>query len=102
MATVTEVLDTVDTVMTKIAAIGQLPGVSLIPYVSTAASIINTVHMAYVAEKDIAPFLANIKNTYSQPGLPSEQDIADLKAQIAVLRADEDDPLPPKEDGEPD
>lgn len=102
MTDLTQVLDTIDTVMGRIKALADIPGVNLIPYVSTLSSVIGTVHMAYNAGKNITPYIQAISDTFTKPDLPTESDMATLDAKIAELEAKIDAPLPPKEEGEPD
>lgn len=101
MASISDVLETMDRVMLGIKAVADTPGISLIPYVSTVSGIIGTVHAAYEAGKNITPYIEAIKNTFDGK-TPSEDEIATLNARIAALEAEIDAPLPPKEDGEPD
>lgn len=102
MADLTQILEAVDSVMLKIKTVADVPGINLLPYVSTASSVISAVHMAYVAGKDITPYITAIQDTFSKPGLPSTEDVVALDAKIAALEAKVQAPLPPKEDGEPD
>lgn len=102
MADLKQVLEAVDSVMVKIKTVADMPGVNLIPYVSTASSVIGAVHMAYTAGKDIRPYVQAIQDTFSRPGMPNEADLTALDAKIADLEAKVEAPLPPKEDGEPD
>lgn len=102
MADISQILEAIDTVMTKIKSVADIPGINLLPYVSTASSVIGAVHMAYTAGKDITPYITAIQDTFSKPGTPSEDDMAALDAKIADLEAKVQAPLPPKEDGEPD
>lgn len=101
MSDIKQILETVDTVMTTIKSIADTPGLSLIPYVSTASSVIGAVHTAYTAGKNIEPYLTALKDTFSG-GQPSQADLDALDAKIAELEGKVQEPLPPKEDGEPD
>jgi len=102
MATITEILDAIDTAMGVVKSIADTPGVNLVPYVSTLSGVIGTVHAAYTAGKNIEPYIQAISDTFTKPGVPSEADMAALDAKIAALEAQIQAPLPPKEDGEPD
>jgi hypothetical protein len=102
MADIKTILEAVDSVMVKIKTVADMPGVSLIPYVSTASSVIGAVHMAYTAGKDITPYVEAIQATFLKPGVPSAGDLATLNARITALEAKVQEPLPPKEAGEPD
>lgn len=101
MASISEILATMDKIMTGIKSVADTPGINMIPYVSTISGIIGTVHMAYEAGKNITPYVEAIKQTFDK-GAPSEGEIAALDARIAALDAEINAPLPPKEDGEPD
>lgn len=102
MADISQVLEAVDSIMVKIKSVADIPGINLLPYVSTASSVIGAVHMAYTAGKDITPYITAIQDTFSTPRTPSTDDLAALDAKIAALEAQVQAPLPPKEDGEPD
>lgn len=102
MADLKQILEAVDSVMVTIKTVADMPGVSLIPYVSTASSVIGAVHMAYTAGKDITPYVNAIQNTFGNTGVPSQADLDALDATIASLEAKVQEPLPPKEEGEPD
>lgn len=102
MTDISQVLEAVDSIMVKIKSVADIPGINLLPYVSTASSVIGAVHMAYTAGKDITPYITAIQGTFSMPGTPSTDDLAALDAKIAALEAQVQAPLPPKEDGEPD
>lgn len=102
MASISEILETMDKIMTGIKSVADTPGINLIPYVSTISGIIGTVHMAYEAGKNITPYVEAIKETFDKPEAPSEDELATLNAKIAALDAELNAPLPPKEEGEPE
>lgn len=102
MASIAQILETVDSVMSKVNAVAQLPGVNLIPYVSTISGIISTVHSVYQAGKDVTPFISEIKKTFDTPGTPSQEDVDALHAKIKDLEAQIDEPLPEKDPDEPE
>lgn len=102
MTDLAKVLDAIDTAMGVIKTVADTPGISLIPYVSTLSGVIGTVHAAYTAGKNITPYIQAISDTFSKPGLPSQDDLTALDAKIAALEAKVQEPLPPKEEGEPD
>lgn len=92
-------LTAVTTALGAISAAGNLPGVNLIPYVSTVASVAGLLQFALEKGINVAGDIAALKETFSN-GLPSQDKIDALDARIAVLRAKLHAPLPPKEDGE--
>ena len=92
-------LSAVVTALGAISAAGNLPGVNLIPYVSTVASVAGLLQFALEKGVNVASDIAALKDTFSN-GLPSQDKIDALDARIAVLRARLHAPLPPKEDGE--
>jgi len=102
MSSIQDILEAMDKAMGVIKTIADTPGVSLIPYVSTLSGVIGTVHAAYTAGKNIEPYIQAISDTFTNPGVPSEADMAALDAKIASLEAQIDAPLPPKEGGEED
>lgn len=97
-----EILEAVDLAMTKVKTIADLPGVNMLPYVSTLSGVIGATHAAYVAGKSIEPYVTAITDTFGKDGVPTESDMAALDAKIAELEAKVQAPLPPKEEGEPD
>ena len=92
-------LSAVVTALGAISAAGNLPGVNLIPYVSTVASVAGLLQFALEKGVNVASDIAALKDTFSN-GLPSQDKIEALDARIATLRARLHAPLPPKEDGE--
>ncbi len=92
-------LNAVVTALGTISAAGNLPGVNLIPYVSTVASVAGLLQFALEKGINVAGDIAALRETFSN-GLPSQDKIDALDARIAVLRAKLHAPLPPKEDGE--
>lgn len=96
------VLETIDNAMLMVKSAADTPGINLIPYVSTLSTVIGATHAAYVAGKNIAPYLENIRATYTGSGLPAQADLDALEARIKELDALVDAPLPPREEGEPE
>ena len=92
-------LTAVTTALGAISAAGNIPGVNLIPYVSTVASVAGLLQFALEKGINVAADIAALKDTFSN-GLPSQDKIDALDARIAILRAKLHAPLPPKEDGE--
>lgn len=92
-------LTAVTTALGAISAAGNLPGVNLIPYVSTVASVAGLLQFAIEKGVNVASDIAALKDTFSN-GLPSQDKIDALDARIATLRTRLHAPLPPKEDGE--
>lgn len=101
MSSITEVLDTVDNVLMTIKNIADMPGVNLIPYVSTASSVISIIHAAHEAGKAVTPYIEAVKKTFDGDK-PTDEELAALNAKIEELEAAVDAPLPPKEEGEED
>jgi hypothetical protein len=92
-------LTAVTTALGAISAAGNLPGVNLIPYVSTVASVAGLLQFALEKGINVASDIKALKDTFSN-GLPSQDKIDALNARIVTLRAKLHLPLPPKEDGE--
>lgn len=94
-------IDAVNTGLSVVKRIAELPGVSVIPYAATLSRAIAAVQTAVEAGQNIAPYIAAITDTFSNPDV-SEDDLAALNAKIATLRAELHAPLPQKEAGEED
>lgn len=95
------ILGAVDTALGAIKTATNLPGVNLIPYVSTVSSAVGVIQLMLEQGKNVAGLVADLKETFSG-GLPSEDKRAALDARIAAARAKLHAPLPPKEEGETD
>lgn len=80
---------------------GDIPGVNLLPYVSTIANAAGTISAGMKVGAKVAPYVDAIQETFKN-GLPTEEKRAALDAKIAELRAIVHAPLPPKEEDEPD
>lgn len=101
--TLKDLLEAVDNAMVVVKQVADTPGINLIPYVSTVSSVIGATHAAYLAGKNIEPYVKALAGTFTGGGaVPTEAELAALNARIAVLEAKIDAPLPPKEEGEPD
>jgi hypothetical protein len=98
-----KILDTIDGVMMTVKNVTDIPGVNLIPYVSTASSVIGTIHALYSGGKLAAGHLQEIQATFN-PGAPppSEEKLDALAKRMAELRAELHAPMPPKEADEPE
>lgn len=94
-------LDAVGTALGAIKSAADLPGVNLIPYVSTVSSVIGVAQLALSQGKNIANLVTDLKDTFSG-GLPTDEQLSALDARIEAARAKLHAPLPPKEEGEPD
>lgn len=92
-------LSAVTTALGAISTAGNLPGVNLIPYVSTVASAAGLLQFALEKGLNVADDIAALRETFSN-GIPPQDKIDALDARIAALRAKLHAPLPPKEDGE--
>jgi hypothetical protein len=99
MADFKSLLGAVTTALGAISAAGNLPGVNLIPYVSTVASAAGLLQFAIEKGMNVADDIAALKDTFSN-GLPSQDKVDALDARIEALRTKLHAPLPPKEDGE--
>lgn len=94
-------LEVVSNALGVISSAAAIPGVNLIPYVSTVAVAAGALNAAINAGVKIAPYVAAIKDTFSN-GLPTEEKRLALDAKIAELEALVNAPLPPQEAGEPE
>ncbi len=94
-------LDAFGNVASAIKTAAELPGVNLIPYASTVAGAISTIQAAVNLGVDVSQNIIALKNTFSD-GLPSEEDLAALNADITALRARIHAALPDPEEGEPE
>lgn len=92
-------LDAVVTALGVVQTAGNLPGVNLIPYVSTIASAAGVLQFAIEKGKNIASDIAAFKDTFAN-GLPSQEKLDELDTRIEALRVKVHAPLPPKEEGE--
>jgi len=99
MATFTSVLSAISTALGAIKSATSIPGINLLPYVSTVNSAVDTIQFAMEKGKSVATFVADFTETFAT-GLPSEDKLAALDAKIADLRAKVHAPLPAKEEGE--
>jgi hypothetical protein len=94
-------LEAFNNVANAVKGAANLPGVNLLPYASTVANAIDTIQAAIALGKNVTANIISIRDTFSD-GLPSEEKLAALDAEIAALRARIHAPLPPKEEGEED
>lgn len=101
MSDLKQALDTFNTVVGVLETVANTPGVSMIPYVGTAAGALRILQSAVNAGVNIAPYLLAIKNTFGGD-VPTPEQLAALDAKIAELEAKVDAPLPPKEADEPE
>lgn len=93
--------EAVNTALGVIKAAGDIPGVNLIPYVSVVTSAAGVIQAGMNTAVNVAPITENLLESFSG-GLPTEEKLSALAAQIAELESRVYAPLPPKEDGEPD
>lgn len=94
-------LDVVQKALSVVAGAGDIPGVNLLPYVSIIASAAKVIGAGISAGKDVAPYIAAMHDTFAH-GLPSQEKLTALDAQIKELEAIVYAPLPPADEGEPD
>ena len=99
MADFKSLLAAVTTALGAISTAGNLPGVNLIPYVSTVANAAGLLQFAIEKGMNVADHIAALRDTFSN-GLPSQDKLDALDARIEALRSKLHAPLPPKEDGE--
>lgn len=98
--TLNQVLDAVSAGLGVIKQVASTPGLNVLPYVSTIISAASALQAAEAAGRDIAPYISAISGTFSG-NVPTADDLTALDAQIALLDAQVDAPLPPAEPGEP-
>ncbi len=101
MSTWSSAFSAIQTALGAISAAASIPGVNLIPYVSTVTAAANAISAGLNAAVNVAPYIAAVAKTFTG-GLPTDVDLAALDAKIADLEALGDAALPPKEDGEPE
>lgn len=97
------IMNSVDTALGVVQKFASVPGVNLIPYVSTISSVVSVGHALIAAGKEGVSLFQNMKTTFAATdGLPTDEAMAALDAQIATARAKLHAPMPPREDGEPE
>lgn len=101
MADLKSLLDAVTTALNVVQTAGNLPGVNLIPYVSTIASAAGVLQFAIEKGQNVAADITAFKDTFTN-GLPSQDKLDALDARIDTLRTKLHAPLPAKEEGEED
>jgi len=94
-------LEAFNNVANAVKGAASLPGVNLIPYASTVANAIDAIQAAIALGKNVTSNIISIRDTFAN-GLPSEDKLAALDAEIAELRARIHAPLPAQEEGEKD
>lgn len=101
MADWKQAFDVINTALGVISAAGNTPGINLIPYVSTVAAAANALQAGLNAGVKITSRVIAIKDTFVPgAGLPSQDKIDALNAEIAALEAEVDAALPAPEPGE--
>lgn len=93
--------DVVSHALGVISGAGSMPGVNLIPYVSTVAAAAGAINAGLEAGVKVAPYVMAVKETFAH-GLPTKDKLDALDSRIAELRSIVQAELPPAEDGEPD
>jgi hypothetical protein len=99
MATFASILGAINTALSVIKTATAIPGASLIPYVSTVSSVVDTIQFALGKGANVAGLVSDLADTFSN-GLPSQDKLDALDAKIAALRVKLHAPLPDKEEGE--
>ena len=99
MATFTSVLGAISTALGAIKSATSIPGINLLPYVSTVNSAVDTIQFVMEKSQSVAGLVTDFTETFSN-GLPSQDKLDALDAKIADLRAKVHAPLPAKEEGE--
>lgn len=94
-------LSAVGTALGVIKGVANTPGINLLPYVGTVSSVIDVAQIALKQGQNIADLVASLKDTFDG-GLPTDEQVAALNADIAAARAKLHAPLPPREEGEED
>ena len=79
----------------------SIPGINLLPYVSTIGSAVGVIEFALEKGESIAGFVKDFANTFAD-GVPSQDQLDALDAKIATARAKLHMPLPAPEEGEPE
>ena len=103
MTNISNILDTVSSVLSTLRQISNIPGVNMLPYVSTASSAISALKTAVDIGKDVEPYLTAIAGTFGSEGVtPTQEQLDSLDAKILELGKELNAPLPDKEDGEQD
>lgn len=95
------VVDAAENVLSVIQTVGNLPGVDLIPYVSTVTKFLGYAQKAIEVGKVVAPQVADFVDTFSN-GLPPAEKLAALDARIAANHAAIQGFTPVAEEGEPE
>ena|SRR6478672_10196116 len=93
-------LSALDTALGAIKTATDLPGVNLIPYVSTVSSVVSLAQLALSQRQNITNLVTDLQETFAG-GLPTTAQLAALDARIAAARGKLHAPLPAPEEGEP-
>lgn len=103
MTDINSILGTVNSVLGTLNTVASIPGIDMIPYVSTAKAGLAALTAAVQAGQNIAPYVTAIVGTFRNDGsTPTQAELDALDAKIAELEAQVDAPLAPREPGEPD
>lgn len=82
-----QLLEAVGTALGTISTVTNLPGVDLIPYVSTIAKVVKYAQIALDAGGKVAPYVEALTETFSG-GMPSQEQIDALDAKIEEMHAE--------------
>lgn len=94
-------LDVISNVLGVVSSAGSMPGVNLIPYVSTIASAATAINEGLKVGVKVLPYINAVKDTFAH-GLPTPDQLSALDAKIADLQAIVQAPLPEREGDEPE
>lgn len=95
------IVDAAETALGVIEAVGNVPGIDLIPYVGTVTKFIGYAKKAIEFGKEIGPEVADFADAWTN-GLPSEEKRAALEARITSNHAEIQGFTPVAEEGEDD
>lgn len=99
MGDFSNLLSAVTAALGVVKTAGNLPGINLIPHVSTIANVAGALQFAIEKGQNVVADIAAFKDTFKD-GLPEQSKLDALDERIDKLRAKLHMPLPAKEEGE--